>query len=140
MGAPKAEDIIKGLKDKLERYSEIIYDGQTSYNKLVKKLDCIAISLKDYKQYNIEQHLNTVNSFHDKIERIYSQYRGVASKYLKRYGSLFSLKWITKDYDINEILIYILRKIKKGINYIRISNLKTEANLIEKLISQQIAG
>lgn len=34
--------------------------------------------------------LNTVNSFHSMIKRIYKNYRGVATAYLNRYNTLFS--------------------------------------------------
>ena len=37
--------------------------------------------------------LNRINSFHNMIKDYYKHYRGVASKYINRYASMFAYAW-----------------------------------------------
>ncbi len=65
-------------------------DGERGYQSLrsVAK-GCSVVSVK--AQRGRVFHLNTVNGFHSLIKSYYEAYRGVATKYLNRYNTLFGM-------------------------------------------------
>jgi len=68
----------------------ILCDGLKSYYSLSVSAGC---TVKDCHGSTEEEknffNLNTVNGFHSFIKRRYDFYRGVATKYLNRYNTLF---------------------------------------------------
>lgn len=73
-------------------------DGLRSYNVLKSIAKC---SIKDINTVTGDEkafyHLNTVNNFHSFIKNRYVFYRGVATKYLNRYNTLFTVAWRHDD-------------------------------------------
>ena len=69
----------------------VLCDGLRSYNTLPAIANC---TVKDCTQATENEkcfyHLNTVNGFHSFIKNRYNFYRGIATKYLNRYNTLFS--------------------------------------------------
>ncbi|MDL2276825.1 hypothetical protein LJC02_04135, partial [Breznakia sp. OttesenSCG-928-G09] len=65
-----------------------------------------------YTAYNQVEHLNTLNSVHSLIKTQLAVFRGVATKYMNRYMSLFVFIRRFLDMDDNEKLPLILRKFK----------------------------
>lgn len=140
MGAPKAIDIYDVLASKISEESEILFDGNTSYNYLVAKTKSIVVVVSRNNKTDKSKHLNNINSFHSKIHFYIKQYRNVSSKYLNRYCALFSLLWNHKDLDIGNFMLKILGKFKKSRNYARIKDLFIEPDILENKLCQQITG
>lgn len=113
-GKPTTISIQETFTGKLEEQSIAYTDGDASYRKLIKEANCDLVVLKNHASYNQVEHLNTVNSIHSFIQGQLSAFRGVASKYMNRYMSLFV--WIRRflDMDDNEKLPLLLEKL----NYI----------------------
>lgn len=73
---------------------------------------CTLIQLKNYNAYNQVEHLNTLNSIHSPIKGQLASFRGVATKYMNRYMSLFVFIRRFLEMDDNEKLPLILRNLK----------------------------
>lgn len=83
--------MIQVFKDKIKEGSVIINDGFFCYQQLIQKVKGIDIVKNNYLNYDALLHLNTINMIHSKFKEMIRYYRDVASKYLKRYISLFIL-------------------------------------------------
>lgn len=87
---PSITSIMPILSKKVQRKSVYIHDGVSTYDWLIKanKLENRIVSGK--KEYTPVYHLNTVNSIHSEWKELWRNYRGVSTKYLNRYLSLFT--------------------------------------------------
>lgn len=111
-GKPTTVSITESF-DKHIRENSIIYsDGTFSYDQLSKDTKCKLVQLYDYKSYNMVEHLNTVNTIHKLIKGTFSFYRGVATKYMNRYMSLFVYMRMFIQMDDNEKIELLIRKLK----------------------------
>ena len=72
-----------------------ITDGLRSYNVLSSLADCSVKNANEEK--SSFYHLNSVNNLHAFIKRHYEFYRGVATKYLNRYNTLFQFTYRCTD-------------------------------------------
>lgn len=72
-----------------------ITDGLCSYNVLSELADCSVKNANEEK--SSFYHLNCVNNLHAFIKRRYEFYRGVATKYLNRYNTLFQFAYRCTD-------------------------------------------
>lgn len=124
-GNPSSEDLLK-LSSHLAENSLVWVDGKTSYNALLKEKNCEARVVGDHKTYTSVDHLNNVNSFHSMIDGWYRKYRGVASKYLNRYCSLFTLIREYMGCDIQEILLGIKTRLRAIKDFFYIRQMRTE--------------
>ena len=88
-------------------------DGLTSYVKPLKEKNCSNKVLESYQEYDAVNHLNNVNSFHSQIQEQYRVYRGVSSKYINRYNALFMLQREYMGMDSQEILLLIMKRLRK---------------------------
>lgn len=112
MARPSAVDIAN-IENQISDDSFIWTDGHQSYNQLFKNKHCGHKVVKDHTEYDKVNHLNNVNSLHSMMERRYSHYRGVATKYINRYCALFYFLRKFASMDINEyslILLSLLRE------------------------------
>lgn len=101
--AKPTTDIIDDLLSKhIEKGSIVYVDGAACYNNLANTAECKVKHLIGHESYNKVEHLNTVNSIHSMIKRIYAYYRGVATKYLNRYMALFIFMRRLKNMDSSE--------------------------------------
>lgn len=128
-GKPTTNSILENFAGKLVPKSIIYTDGAFCYDELVKKSECSLVQLKSKKSYNIVEHINTVNCIHSLIKAQLASYRGVATKYINRYMSLFVFLRRFQAMDDNEKLLLILRKFKTLQFSVPINNLKNK-NLI----------
>lgn len=87
---PSGDDIVQALSPHIAPQSVLLCDGSTAYNKLADLLQCKKVELIGHESYDRVFHLNTVNNQHSRIKEMLKQFRGVASKYLNRYLSLFT--------------------------------------------------
>ena len=124
LAKPSSQDILK-MKDHIQNHSFIWTDGLSSYNELIEEKQCDHKIVKTKDDYDRVNHLNNVNSFHQKIEAQYKRYKGVASKYINRYAALFTMQRECRDMDSMETLIYIKRKLKKTKCYFYIRQITT---------------
>ena len=113
---PTAGDIMK-LASHIGENSMAWLDGKTAWNRLLDEKKCGRCVLKDHTEYTTIDHINNVNSFHKMIEDWYNRYRGVASKYINRYSSLFVLVREYAGCDLEEILLSIKSRLHKMTDY-----------------------
>ena len=91
---PDAEELRAVFTGHIADATLILCDGLRSYHILPTIADC---AVKDCSKMAEDEkcfyHLNTVNGFHSFIKSRYHFYRGVATKYLNRYNTLFSASY-----------------------------------------------
>ena len=68
-------------------------DGTRLYNVVIKRKNGFHKVCEDCTDHEAEINLNRINSFHDMIEEFNRLYRGVKTKYINRYASMFSVAW-----------------------------------------------
>ena len=86
---PTKEELEQVFGGRVADGSLLLTDGLLSYKSLENLSECTVLDV------NREDHkggcnLNTVNSFHSFIKNMYLGYRGVATKYINRYNTLFA--------------------------------------------------
>jgi len=84
---PGKDDITAVFEGRIGEDALILCDGAKSYNALGESCGCPVMNVDGEKGF---AHVNTANSFHSFIKDRYNQCRGVATKYLNRYNTLFS--------------------------------------------------
>ena len=108
---PTSENILN-LKEHIENGSFIWTDGLASYNELIRETKCNHKTLPTTKKYDKVNHLNNVNYFHSRIQSQYRVYRGVSSKYINRYCSLFSIHKQYTGSDDNEVVVLLMNRLR----------------------------
>lgn len=88
---PSAEELASVFEGHIENGTLLLTDGLRGYNVLESLADCIVKNVEN--ESASFYHLNTVNSLHSYIKERYKFYRGVATKYINRYGVLFSITY-----------------------------------------------
>lgn len=101
-------------------------DGLRSYVKPLKEKNCSNKVLESYQEYDAVNHLNNVNSFHSQMQEQYRVYRGVSSKYINRYNALFMLQREYMGMDSQEILLLIMKRLRKRVCYFFIRQIRKE--------------
>lgn len=124
LAKPTSKDILH-LKDNIQDGSYVWTDGLASYNDLISQKHCEHKSLVTTYEYDKVNHLNNVNSFHQKIQKQYETYKGVASKYINRYAALFTMQRECAGMDPVEMLLYIKSRLKKISIYFYIRQITT---------------
>ena len=104
---PSMEEIAEVFTDHIADGALLLTDGLRSYNILEFIADCSIKNVTDEKSsfYN----LNTVNNLHSFIKRQYEFYRGVATKYINRYCTLFKYMYRHVVSDIQDIKDTLLK-------------------------------
>lgn len=88
----------------------LLCDGLNAYPALTQIADCTVKNVN--KASEAEKgffHLNTVNSLHSFIKQRYVFYRGVATKFLNRYNSLFAISFRLNRNTISALCSKLLR-------------------------------
>jgi transposase-like protein len=88
---PTVQELEEAFENRLDKGALLLCDGLRGYTKLGASADCAVKDINtaeahEKKFYN----LNLVNNFHSFLKHRYEAYRGVATKYLNRYNTLFS--------------------------------------------------
>ena len=99
-------------------------DGQTCYPKMLGEKHCPFKILTDHKEYDSENHLNTVNSLHSRMAGWYRNYRGVSTVYVNRYAALFSTWQKYAGCDLQEIVLKLIQKISEHIHYFFVRDIR----------------
>lgn len=86
------EDLRK-FSHHVARGSNITTDGNATYDLLCRIRQANRFVCTNCKDHRADVNLNAVNSFHSMIGEMNRKYRGVATKYLNRYNTLFSCIW-----------------------------------------------
>lgn len=104
---PSMEEVAEVFTDHIADGALLLTDGLRSYNILESIADCSIKNVTDEKSsfYN----LNTVNNLHSFIKRQYEFYRGVATKYINRYCTLFKYMYRHVASDIQDIKDTLLK-------------------------------
>lgn len=111
-GKPTSNSILNVLQEKLAPNSIIYTDGAFCYDQLAKTAQCKLVQLKTHSSYNTVEHLNTVNNIHSLIKKRLQEYRGIATKYMNRYLSLFVFVRRFLDMDDNEKMPILIQKLR----------------------------
>ena len=111
-GKPTTNSINQSLADKITNKSILYTDGAFCYDQLANNSESSLVQLYDHQMYNQVEHLNTVNYIHSLIKRTIRQYRGVSSKYIQRYLSLFIFLRRYEDMDDNEKMPLLIKDMK----------------------------
>jgi transposase-like protein len=106
---PGKEDVITVFGNRMGQEVLILCDGATSYAALGESCECPVqnVSVDGAKSGRGFYNINTANGFHSFIKDRYNQYRGVATKYLNRYNTLFSKAFRNSD-DLADKIYNIL--------------------------------
>lgn len=112
MERPSMEDL-KEISHYIGNSSYVWTDGLQGYSSLLEEKDCTHKILESKESYDSVNHLNNVNSFHSRIQKQYTEYRGVATKYINRYNALFVLQHEYRGMDSQEYLLLILGRLRK---------------------------
>lgn len=111
-GKPTTNSILENFSENLVPKSILYTDGSFCYDEIANKSKCRLVQLKDHNAYNKVEHINTVNFIHSMIKAKLEDFRGVATKYINRYLSLFVFIRRFQEMDDNEKLEILLRKLK----------------------------
>jgi transposase-like protein len=123
MGHPTIKDATlfgKHISDNIFAWT----DGQNCYTKMLCDKRCPFKILTDHKEYDSENHLNTVNSLHSRMAEWYRNYRGVATVYINRYAALFSIWQQYAGCDLQEIILKLIQKISKYMHYFFVRDIR----------------
>ena len=82
--------------------------------------------MKDHTTYTFLDHFNNVNAFHRLIEKWYKGYNDVASKYINRYATLFTLAREYTDCDTQKLLLSIKKRMHQITDFFRIVEMKKD--------------
>lgn len=124
-GKPTTNSINQSVKDKITNKSVLYTDGAFCYDQLASISGSSLVQLYDHNMYNKVEHLNTVNYIHSLIKNTLRKYRGVSSKYIQRYLSLFIFLRRYEDMDDNEKMPLLIRDMKFYHFNITYNSLKT---------------
>lgn len=109
---PTSASILCTLSSKIRPMSICVNDGVYSYDKLIKACDLENRVVSDKSVYTPVYHLNTVNSIHREWKKIWLDFRGVSTKYLNRYLSLFTFIRLFMGMDSQEQFYNIKKQLK----------------------------
>jgi transposase-like protein len=106
---PGKKDFERVFGQRIGGEALILYHGAPSYAALGKSCDCPVknVSEEGSKSGKGFYHINTANGFHSFIKQRYYGYRGVATKYLNRYNTLFA-KLYRNDADLVDAIYKML--------------------------------
>lgn len=111
-GKPTTDSILENFSKKLAPKSVIYTDRAFCYDQLIEKSGCTRVILPTHEIYNAVEHINTVDCIQSIIKNQLAEFRGVATKYMNRYMSLFVFICRFQEMDDNKFLPIILRKLK----------------------------
>lgn len=103
---PSSKELSNIFDEHIAENSIALMDSLRSYN-FFKSLTSYAVVDVNQKENKIMFILNTVNSLHSFIKFAYSHYRGVATKYINRYNTLFSVAFRCTN-ELKETLFFFL--------------------------------
>lgn len=106
---PSAGELISIFESHIADGTLALCDGLRSYHAFPGIADCIVEDCNSRdKKVSSFYNLNTVNGFHSFIKQRYVFYRGVASKYINRYNTLFAAAYRNAENIIRRLTDTIL--------------------------------
>jgi len=115
---PTIENVKNVFENRISENSIIFCDGDRSFINVFSDMTNIAVV--DRERQEKYRHINTVNGFHSQLKGfINDRYHGVATKYLNKYCSMFSLIYKRSD-KINEIVDFVFDLLSLNSNHYRI--------------------
>lgn len=102
---PSGEELLSVFNGHIENGTLLLTDGLRGYNVLENLADCTVKNVEN--ESSSFYHLNSVNSLHSYIKERYKYYRGVATKYINRYGALFSIAYRKTEEIIEKLKTYL---------------------------------
>lgn len=124
-GKPTTKSITDTFEKHISKKSIIYSDGIFVYDQLSRNTESKLIQLVGHETYNSVEHLNTVNNIHKMIQDTFEYYRGIATKYMNRYMSLFVMKRRFQDMDSNEMVDLLIRRLRSFPCHMTRNSLKT---------------
>lgn len=120
---PDSDDIVNALGSHITPESVFQCDGADSYNKLISEKNCIKYELKGHESYDKVHHLNTVNGLHSRFKDMYRDYRGIATRYINRYLSLFAFVNMMGTISCDELASVFRKKTRGCLCYAKVGSL-----------------
>jgi len=122
VASPSKDEIIAAFCEHIAEGSHVICDGASGYDVLFDELKCDVTHTHPHG-------INKVNGFHSFIKRRYNNgYRGLATKYLNRYNSLFGLVY-GRVQQATATMRKLVFNNQGDANFFKVSSIKT-ANLL----------
>ena len=110
---PSNSELEEVFTGHLEEGTMCLTDGLKGYKKVGSKLGCQVVDATTVNE-NLKEgekaffHINNVNSVHSGYKALYHHYRGVATKYINRYNTMFGYSYKISDTDFEELWAKIL--------------------------------
>ena len=106
---PSAKELVSIFEGHIADGTLALCDGLRSYHALPGIADCTVRDCVNQEGDDAHFfHLNTVNGFHSFIKKRYYFYRGVASKYINRYNTLFAATYRNAESIIRRLTETVL--------------------------------
>lgn len=125
---PSSKEIWKVFDGHVAKNTLVMTDGLRSYRILEKNGQCTVVNINKEKSRGTFN-LNTVNSLHSFIKRRYDHYRGVSTKYLNRYNTLFALAYRCSE-SLHFELFVTLCKLSNDSYWHKVAEIKNHQLLI----------
>jgi len=123
---PSSQEVIEVFGDVIKEKSMLVNDGLFSNYELIKQNQLTSMIVSDHHEFTDVLHLNTVNNMHSGFKALYRVYRGVSSKYLNRYLTLYVFMRQFIGMDNQEKLMVFLQKTKGLMVSITNKSVKTQ--------------
>ena len=104
--AKSSSENIINFKEHIENGSFIWTDGLASYSELTRETEC------NHKPPPTTKEYDKVNCFDSRIQSQYRVYRGVSTKYINLYCSLFSIQKQYTGSDDNEVVVLLMNLLR----------------------------
>ena len=122
---PSSQEVLSVFSSTIKDKSMLINDGLFSNYELIKQKHLTSMVVGDHHEFTEVIHLNTVNNMHSGFKDLYRYYRGVSSKYLNRYLSLYVFIRRFSGMDDQEKLMVFLQNAKDAIVSLTNRSVKT---------------
>ena len=98
---PSSSEIEKVFVGHISDNALVLTDGLKGYSVLQQDLQCKVVVTEEKE--DSFYHLNNVNSLHSQFKEQYRAYRGVATKYINRYATMFAMSYRNREQMTSEI-------------------------------------
>ena len=116
MGKPSSDDL-RCLQGHIEEGTFVYTDCCTAYEAVLNENHSPFTALPGYGSYDSENHLNTVNNLHFRMEEWLKDYRNVNTIYSNRYNALFALRHRLTGLDPADAVIYVIRSLRNKVRF-----------------------
>ena len=135
-GNPSGKRISESFKNKLDVKKDtiLVTDGAQCFSRVIKdyaipswnRNTTLKYGTKKYPNIIGKLHIQGVNSYHSRLKRFISRFRGVASRYLPGYIMLFDYMQNNKDISQEEMAIRVVKAMTEVTTNITMNDLEAK--------------